>query len=208
MYTYAFLLVSDKLDLPEGICGSLELVRAADLAALVEPDLTFESLKHDRQLMQAVLSHDRVIQDLFQQTVVLPLRFGTYFLSREKLLQHLQSHQGEYLEKLSYLQGKAEYGLKLTPLPLLKAAPDADIDKLAKSATAQQVELQSLISLIKEHFPEAVPGKETNDGIERFYLLSAQQNAAQIQAHLQQWQQRCHCWELSLGEALPPYHFV
>jgi Gas vesicle synthesis protein GvpL/GvpF len=223
MYTYAFLLNSDTpLDLPEGIWGSLELVGLADLAALVEPDLSAESLQQsDRQLMQAVLSHDRVIQEVFQQTAVLPLRFGTYFISRQGLLDHLRSHQREYLDKLTRLQGKAEYALKLVSLSFPETAIDPDTKGkdyfLAKKQRyqsqadwqqQQQTELQLLSSLIGEHYPDAVRGGEVNDGVERFYLLSSQQAEPQLQEHLAFWQQQCPHWEISLGEVLPPYHFV
>lgn len=223
MYTYAFLLNSDTpLDLPEGIWGSLELVSIADLAALVEPELSIVSLQQsDRQLMQAVLSHDRVIQEVFQQTAVLPLRFGTYFISREGLLDHLQSHRREYVDKLTRLQGKAEYALKLLPLPLPETpiAPDLKGKDyfLAKKQLyqnqldwqqQQQTELQSLISMISEYYPDAVRGGETNDGVERFYLLSSQQEESLLQEHLTLWQRQCPHWEVSLGEILPPYHFV
>jgi hypothetical protein len=223
MYTYAFLLNSDQaLDLPEGIWGSLELVRVAKLAALVEPDLALESLQqNDRQLMQAVLSHDRVIQDLFQQTAVLPLRFGTYFVSRQGLLDHLQSRQRQYLDKLNYLQGKAEYVLKLIPVSLSGSTVTAELKGrdyfLAKKQLytnqtewqqQQHSELQALISLINEHYPEAVRGSETNDGSERFYLLCSQSEQQHLQNQLKQWQQQYHRWQISLGETLPPYHFV
>jgi hypothetical protein len=214
MYTYAFLLNSDKpLDLPEGIWGSLELVRVAQLAALVEPALSFASLQQsDRQLMQAVLSHDRVMQEVFQQTAVLPLRFGTYFISRQGLLDHLQSHQQEYLDKLIHLQGKAEYVLKLTPLPLLKTSSEAvDLDKeyfLAKKRYQQQTELQSISSIISEYYPDFTRGGAANDGTERIYLLSAQQEEPQLHQHLKNWQHQWHYWQVNLGEPLPPYHFV
>lgn len=221
MYTYAFLLNSGTpLDLPEGIWGSLELVGVADLAALVEPDLSVEPLQQsDRQLMLAVLSHDRVIQEVFQQTAVLPLRFGTYFVSRQGLLDHLRTHQHEYVDKLTRLQGKAEYALKLVPLPFPETPA---LDLIARASFGvkqlhqnhadwqqqQQTELQSLSSVISEFYPEAARGGETNDGVERFYLLSSQQEEPLLQERLSYWQRQCPHWELSLGEILPPYHFV
>lgn len=230
MYTYAFLLKLDRpLDLPEGIQGSLELVCLNQLAALVEPDLSATALhQSDRQLMQAILSHDRVIQEVFQQTVVLPLRFGTYFISRQGLLDHLRSHQAKYLSNLTSLQGKAEYVLKLIPVtfqkstsePTIAAEPiETDFSKKqflekaqpnpnqAEWQQQQQTELQALISLVSEYCPETARGEAT-EGIERIYLLSSHQARPQLLAHLQRWQPQFRCWDLSLGEKLPPYHFV
>lgn len=223
MYTYAFLLNANRpLELPEGIWGSLELVSVADLAALVEPELSFESLQQsDRQLMQAVLSHDRVIQEVFQQTTVLPLRFGTYFISRQGLLDHLQSHQQEYLAKLKRLQGKAEYVLKLLPMPFVEPTIPSDLkgkdyflakkqlyQKQTEWQQQQQFELESLNSLISEHYPESTRKEASSNEPERIYLLIAQQQERQLQNHLQTWQKQFPCWELTLGETLPPYHFV
>lgn len=223
MYTYAFLLNSDKpLDLPEGIWGSLELVGNQDVVALIEPDLPFKlSEPSDRQLMQAVLSHDRVIQDMFQQTAVLPLRFGTYFVSRQGLVDHLRSHQDEYLTKLIHLQGKAEYTLKLAPFPLPETTITADTNgnlffrtrkQLSQNKVSwyqqQQLEIQSLSRAIKTHYPETVQGGAANDGIARLHLLSSQQEEALLHERLTLWQCQSHFWQLSLGEALPPYHFV
>jgi Skp family chaperone for outer membrane proteins len=219
MYTYAFLLNLDRpIDLPEGIWGSLELVCLHQLAALIEPNLTTTSLhQSDWQLMQAVLSHDRVIQEVFQQTVVLPLRFGTYFISRQGLLDHLRTHQQEYLNKLTHLQGKAEYVLKLVPVGSEEATIAAESSKTdwnTKQAyqtraewQQQQTELRSLLSLISEYYPETVRGDAT-EGIERIYLLCAQPERRNLLTHLQKWQAQFRYWKLNLGETLPPYHFV
>lgn len=222
MYTYAFLMSDVTLDLPEGIWGSLELVAVERLAALVEPELPLAVLQQtDRQLMQAVLSHDRVIQDLFQQTTVLPLRFGTCFVSRQRLLEHLQFHQQEYLEKLTQLQGKAEYAVKLTPLPLPEFAIPTEVQGkdyfLAKKRRyqdqsewqqQQQQELEQLHRLIQQRYVNAVRSNETADGIERIYLLHPHQAEQQLQTYLADWQDQSRCWSLTLGEMLPPYHFV
>lgn len=223
MYTYAFLFNSSHLELPEGIWGSLELIGIDRLAALVEPELSAEALQHDRQLMQAVLSHDRVIQETFQQTTVLPLRFGTYFVSRHGLLDHLQTHQPEYIEKLMRLQNQAEYMLKLTPL----AFPEPDIASdtkgkayfLAKKQIyqdqaswqqQQQTELQQVSTLVKSQYPAVQGTQPEADEIERLYLLAPQDMQQQDGPHQQlaNWQQLCPSWQLTLSEPLPPYHFV
>ncbi len=219
MYTYAFLLKSQPLALPEGICGALELIQTEKLAALVEPDLPAESLQQaDRQLVQAVLSHDRIIQEIFEQTTVLPLRFGTYFVSRQGLIDHLQLHQQDYLTKLSQLQGKAEYRLKLTAL-LFPEAPIAADTKgkdyfLAKKRLyqqqadweqQQQQDLESLIQQVSSHY---LLQRGETEGHQNLYLLSELQLEAELQQQLSQWQQQYQRWEIALSDALPPYHFV
>lgn len=118
MYTYAFFPTANTpAQLPEGIANSLHLVTVDQLAALVEPDLSIEVLQSsDDLLMQAVLCHDQVIREMFEQTPLLPLRFGTYFVSHQGLVEHLETHHREYLEKLKKIAGQAEFLLKLKPL--------------------------------------------------------------------------------------------
>ncbi|MBW4468541.1 MAG: GvpL/GvpF family gas vesicle protein [Pegethrix bostrychoides GSE-TBD4-15B] len=219
MYTYAFLANSQPLELPEGIWGSLELVQTESLAALVEPDLPAESLQQaDRQLMQAVLSHDRIIQEVFQQATVLPLRFGTYFISRQGLVDHLKSHQQDYLTKLAQLSGKAEYTLKLTPTPFPENPIAADskgkeyflakkrlYQQQADWQQQQQSDLEALIAQASADYPIRQGEAETHP---KLYLLSDQQREIELQQQLSRWQQQCSTWELVLSEALPPYHFV
>lgn len=222
MYTYAFLPSPNyPLSLPSGIAGSLQLVQTEALAALVEPNLTFEALQaDDQQLVQAVLAHDRIIRDVFQQTSVLPLRFGTQFVSQQGLLEHMGYHSSEYLDKLADLRGKAEYTLKFTPTELPEPSIPADLKGrdyfLAKKQAyqtqaelqqQQQTELQQIEAAIAQAYPASIRG-EAQNGIERIHLLSDRQQEAQLLEDLSQWQSLGQLWELTLGEGLPPYHFV
>ncbi|NJN85486.1 MAG: hypothetical protein HC881_03200 [Leptolyngbyaceae cyanobacterium SL_7_1] len=118
MYTYAFLHRQTSIaDLPFGIVGSLQRVDTPSLSAVVETQVDLDLVQQsDDRLVQAVLAHDRVIQHLFSQTTVLPLRFGTCFVSHEALLEHLHFHDTDYLAKLNTLANKAEYVLKAIPL--------------------------------------------------------------------------------------------
>jgi Gas vesicle synthesis protein GvpL/GvpF len=218
VYTYAFLTTIPP-QLPEGIFGSLQIIAAKGLAALVEP-LAAESLqKTDQQLVQAVLAHDRVIRELFEQTTVLPLRFGTCFTSRQGLLEHLETNSGEYLTKLKELQGKAEYALKLTPIAFPEAAIGADVKGkdyfLAKKQiyqaqaawqVEQQTELEVLFGAIAQQH-SWVRG-EADNGVERVYLLGDRQSESGLVETFKTWQLQSAHWELMLGEPLPPYHFV
>lgn len=218
MYTYAFLSTIPS-DLPEGFLGSLQIFSVEGLAALVEPGLAAESLpKNDQQLVQAVLSHDRVIREVFEQTTVLPLRFGTCFTSRQGLLEHLQANSAAYLAKLAELQDKAEYALKLTPIAFPEAVIGAEVKGkdyfLAKKQiyqaqaawqVAQQAELEALFEVAQQHL--WVRG-EADNGIERIYLLGDRRSPPLLSASFKTWQLQAAHWELILEEPLPPYHFV
>ncbi|MBW4513777.1 MAG: GvpL/GvpF family gas vesicle protein [Timaviella obliquedivisa GSE-PSE-MK23-08B] len=219
MYTYAFLSTIPST-LPEGIFSSLQIVAIHDLAALVEPDLAADSLQQDdQQLVQSVLSHDRVIRELFEQTTVLPLRFGTCFVSRQGLLEHLQANRAEYLTKLEELEGKAEYVLKLKPI----AFPETEIGSTVKGKDyflakkqiyqaqaawqlEQQQELEDLFEAIAQQY-RWVRG-EPDDGIERIYMLGDRQSEPLLPTSFKTWQLQSAHEDLRLGNPLPPYHFM
>jgi Gas vesicle synthesis protein GvpL/GvpF len=222
MYTYAFFKTSaTSLNVLPGIEGEVQVVNRGELSALVEPDLDLNAVqKDDNQLVQAVLTHDRMICELFWQTTILPLRFGTFFVSLESLLEHLDSHQLSYLAKLSQLEGKAEYRLKITPLELLEEPLPSDLKGkqyfLAKKQqyetqqalqNQQNAELQNLMAAIAQFYPDRSL-TEAKAGVEKLYLLADRQQEATLYDRLQDWQNQCSQWELMLGEALPPYHFV
>jgi hypothetical protein len=222
MYTYAFLpsTVPD-LELPEGIVGSLQLIATPQLAALVEPDLAVEVLQdNETQLLQAVLSHDRVIRELFEQTTVLPLRFGTCFVSQQGLVEHLESHRSDYLDKLDGLQGKAEYPLKLVPKLFPESPIGAEVTGkayfLAKKQnyeaqttwqTQQQTERDLILAAIAHSHPQSLRS-EPEQQVERIYILGDRQDEATLRKAIGQWQTQSPHWEITLGEGLPPYHFV
>lgn len=108
---------SSALNLPPGLEGDTQLVIEGAIAALVEADLDLEAIQADNsRLLGAVLSHDRVLCDLFQQTTLLPLRFGTQLASLDHLKAHLATEQARYHSKLQALARQAEYQLKLRPL--------------------------------------------------------------------------------------------
>lgn len=225
MYTYAFFKTpSSSLQLSEGIAGRLEIITIQGLSALVEPDFEFETIeKDDTQLVQAVLTHDRVICDLFWQVTILPLRFGTQFLSRDRLLKHLSKNATQYLDKLNQLEGKAEYRLKLTPIEI-ELPNDPEMNGKLKGREyfeakrqhfqlqldqqeLQRQEFQRILTEIEQTYPDTMR-KAGADGVEKLYLLVNKQEEMELYQHLDEWQQHYPHWELGLGEALPPYHFV
>lgn len=222
MYTYAFLPhIAQPLDLPTGIAGPLDLVSVKALSAVVEPSLSVEALQSsDERLMQAVLAHDLVIRDLFQQTVVLPLRFGTCFVSGEKLIEHLESHHDDYLRRLNSLIDKAEYTLKLIPLEFSDSEGSTETTGrayfLAKKQRyqaqadwqqQQQAELTRLLEMLA-HNEFTFVRSDPKDGIERIYLLGDRHSDQALLSQVKIWQLQCPRWEIGLGESLPPYHFV
>lgn len=230
MYTYALIQTPDTdLDLPLGIKASLQVVRNQQISAVVEPGVTPEELQQDDAfLLQAVLAHDRVIQGLFLQTPLLPLRFGT-FLPPEALLEHLTTQAIGYLQQLRQLAGKAEYILKLQPVEQPVAPPPIQAKGkeyfLAKKQQfqaqlewqqQQQQQRQQLMLLAQVAFSRGLivnlqvseAGQESQAEVEKVYLLIEQERAQLLQEEIQNWMQRCLCWAITLEGPLPPYHFI
>ncbi|MBW4519256.1 MAG: GvpL/GvpF family gas vesicle protein [Scytolyngbya sp. HA4215-MV1] len=223
MYIYAFCKTPDaSLAMPKGISGSVQLVGNDQVSALVEPEIDLEKIQsQDEQLLQAVLAHDRTTRELFEQTTILPLRFGTFFLSEERLQEHLETQKVDYLTKLNWLQDKAEYTLKLAPADLSESpiAPEITGKQyfLAKKQQyqaqlarqqQQQAEWVALVQTIALSYPNPFISESQEDAPHRIYLLVSRQEEAILMHHLQTWQNQCAYWQLQLGEALPPYHFV
>ncbi|MBF2089068.1 MAG: GvpL/GvpF family gas vesicle protein [Synechococcales cyanobacterium K44_A2020_017] len=223
MYVYAFLKTpTTALELPEGLANSLQLVEQGALSAVVESQLDPDTIRagDERFQLQAILSHDRVLQDLFQQTDVLPVPFGTFLVSLDALTQHLAAHQEVYVAKLQQVIHKAEYTLKAHLHPLvLEELPESAKGKdyfLAKKRRYQQQETyrnqqqEQLAGLLEAIAQLGCPyhHSEPKDGVERIHILGDRDDHGYLQQQVEQWQMDCPLWELSLGAALPPYHFV
>lgn len=221
-YTYAFLNtpVAD-LELPLGISDRIFLIDNAGISAVVEVGVSLESIQNDdEKLTQAVLSHDRVICELFRQTTVLPLRFGTFFASKESLLTHLESHGEEYLKKLRQLNGKSEYILKFTPQtpeePTIANETGGKQYFLAKKQrfktqqefyNLQAAEWDNAVEEITEIYKSAIVVKPENEAARIYICVSLEEENILVEQFIT-WQKACSRWELQLTEALPPYHFI
>ncbi len=222
LHTYAFLQTPTKsLDLPQGIASQVQIIQTDRLSAIVESGISAVSLETDSdRLMAAVLSHDRVLCSIFRQTAILPLRFGTYFASPERLQTYMRSHAEDYLEKLKKLTGKGEYTLKFYPLPPPQDSPPPEVGGrqyfLAKKQryqlqqdfrVSQTTQWQKIAELIAKSYPSIFIGS-SSESEERIYILANHPDESQLREDLQTWQQTCPHWQIELGEALPPYRFA
>lgn len=222
LYTYAFLNTPDfPLNLPYGNFGHVVLINGVNISAIIEPEIPLDSYENnDEQVIKMIVEHDRVICELFRQTTILPLRFGTYFHSQETLINHIDTHAQEYLEKLKIIQNKDEYTLKLIPQVLtepVKLSVGSGRDYfLAKKqyfetkknfSTVQNQEKTHLINLITENYQSSVIVQQLAEET-RLYLLVNRHEEALLLEQVLSWQKSCPSWNLILGEPLPPYHFI
>jgi len=222
LYTYCFLSSpDDNLLLPQGLIGDLKLIEENAIAALVEPDLSREQLEaNDEMLVKAVLHHDRVICELFRQTTVLPLRFGTYFHGQQELLSHLRANAQTYRQKLQALAGKVEVTLKLTPIPFSETdetpqetgkaylkAKKQHYQKKTRYQTQQKEALQAFQGQISQTYPNVIQG-ECVETTERFHVLLNQTAFSLMNEQIEAWQKTLSSWKIEASEPLPPYHFL
>ncbi|MDZ8025316.1 MAG: GvpL/GvpF family gas vesicle protein [Nostoc sp. SerVER01] len=222
IYAYALLVpLASPLILPLGMERNTELVHSSGLAAIVESEISLEAIQAtDERLLQAVLTHDRVIRELFQQTPLLPLRFGNGFNSVEKLLNHLEKHQEQYLETLTQLADKVEYTLKLSPCYLLDDSDTIDAKGKAyllakkqryqtqQAFQAQQCEQWELLNqLILKTYTNVICETQQPD-VRQIHFLAQRNDSTLSTQQFSLWQVQCSHWELALSEPLPPYHFL
>lgn len=215
MYVYALLIQS-----PCPVMGlgerPVEFLTSGTLIAAVQPGLDMGLYSEtEASTLQAILTHDRVIQELFLQTEVLPLRFGTVFTSEQALRDHLQAQQQSYQERLSQLKGLGEFTLRwqALPSPLLELPTGKGRDYfLAKKAhyEAQQAEQQAAIlehqtfvNQLFDKFPSLSPPQSQGN---RLDILWPRSLGPQVEVWLES--QILRYAQITLTGPLPPYHFV
>lgn len=221
LYSYAFLQTpSFPLILPQGVASQVVLIKGTNLSAIVEPGISLESFQdNDEKIIEMALCHDRVICELFQQITVLPVQFGICFNSQKNLLIHLESNTEKYRQQLQTIHGKTEFTLKLIPVILEEVAPVTARGKdyfLAKKqqyqhqrdfSIAQAQEKQDLIDLITTSNNYPVVVKEKDQEVTIHIMVNIEDKNLFLEQVLS-CQKACPRWNLSLGDALPPYHFI
>jgi hypothetical protein len=227
IYVYA-LIPTPAVDLSAfalGLRNPLEVIGQDGLYGVIEENPFEEGLPQaDQVLLEAVLLHDRVIQDLFQQTPVLPLRFGSQFLDRAQLVTHLADHGALYREQLQQFQDQAEFTLSFTPRSVAvtsslatAVAPETAKGRdyfLAKKQRLlaendrlqlQQSQWRTLQQSIQRAYPQCLWSESENP---RAYLLVSFKREPHLHKQVQQWQETYSEWEIQVSAPLPPYHFV
>ena len=221
IYVYAILLSPEnKIDLPQGIEKKVELIVYKNIAAIVERDVSIQNLQDTEDiLLKAVVTHDRVIQNIFAQFSLLPLRFGSGFASVSNLLDHLKNERQQYLEKLDRLANKVEYVVKFTPLSF---QPDETKKTNLKGknyllAKKKNYQLQQKFILEQENQWQEIKANTSQklfnntiikdrEEIKQIFLLEEQDT--NIDNLINTWQQKASNWQITTDKPLPCYHFA
>jgi hypothetical protein len=225
LYAFAILAVRPTIELL-GIEGKpITYIQAGELVMALDLDLDLEALKETTEeiLLRAVLEHDRVICELYTHHNLLPLRFGTAFVSETALREYLLTNQQELSDRLQQLEGCSEYLLR-GKAGLPKSAIDEGLKGkeylLAKREhylrqqqiqTQLQTEAQELYVLfcgLMAQSSQITPiiVRETEEI--KVHLLLAPQQFQTLSQLLQTWQPLHSHWKFDLSNPLPPYHFT
>lgn len=233
IYTYAILLAPAPSDLPLGITGKqIQYLQCDRLIAVIESDIDVEALNHlpEQALMQAIVQHDRLICELFAERSLLPLRFGTAFVSIDALETYLQEEQEKLLASLSRLDGYAEFlitGVAIAPKAEVEANLKGKNYLLAKRSQYLQQEQwrlqlqtevldyrQTLINSlnseidIKTYKPEFQQVETQGSEDVRVYGLLPRSQVEMLEQVTRSWQEQNSHWQIIWSPALPPYHFL
>jgi hypothetical protein len=228
IYTFAILMAPCPKVQPLGLMGQpIQYWQCDRLVAVIQPDVDIESLKSlpEESLMQAIIQHDRLVCDLFADQTLLPLRFGTAFVSLDALDMYLRQEGARLLQDLERLAGCAEFlmkGVAIAP----KVEPQTNLKGkdylLAKRSlylqqeqwrSQLQQEISSYMQLIKDNL-----GADTElhmqlaeaQGAEawRCYVLLPRSQADYLQNLGKSWLEKYSHWQIEWSQALPPYHFL
>jgi hypothetical protein len=77
----------------------------------------------------AVWRHENVVEALMTDRAVLPARFGTAFANEQELRPVLRQRETEFVEKLDFVRGRVELGLRVLWSPDERRAPPGDGDR-------------------------------------------------------------------------------
>jgi hypothetical protein len=205
-----------------GLSGNqVFLYPASDLAIIVSEHNPSEALSQ-----KAGVDHARVIAECFQQSTVLPFRFGTVFHDDESLRKSIRSNQRQFMSNIDKLRGKTEMHLKIfvedccgretARCPSAETVGQQYLTNLRESA-ARQRERQTRARAVSFQMhrlflplDEEVTCRLTESGkmlldiahlIERKYIERYQNKFATTSAMMRDCQ-------MQLSGPWPPYHFV
>ncbi|MEN9206060.1 MAG: GvpL/GvpF family gas vesicle protein [Thermostichales cyanobacterium DRC_bins_46] len=226
LYTFAFFCpppqdIINHIQQIQGFQGSLEVYGTEEIAVAVEGIGDVEGLQRtDQALLRAALVHDQVIQGIFAHVPVLPVRFGTCFPTRERLMAYVREQGAGLAEQLRRLGDRAEYVLKIQVVPPPSAEPtlprtgtDYLLARRQQYLQQQrfqdnlQVESASLEGLWSQEWEyHKLPPQEQEWG--RYVFLLTPEQAQRAQGLTQAWQQQHPHWHFLWGPPLPPYHWT
>ncbi len=72
-----------------------------------------KNLANMKWLEEKALLHEKVIEELMKDTIAIPFKFPTIFQSEENVEKLLKTHNAEFKNMMTELEGKEEWGCKI-----------------------------------------------------------------------------------------------
>lgn len=89
----------------------------AIVSQVAEEEFNKSNLKKNLQNLswveEKVRIHELVIEEVMKNACLIPFRFATLFHTKENLTSYLRANAQQFEEKLAYLEGKEEWGVKM-----------------------------------------------------------------------------------------------
>ena len=110
---YLYAIVAGAGPLPETLAGleeaPISLVAYQDIAAAISP----VGVNSPEPVTPHLLAHEAVIEKLMEQRSTLPVRFGSLFSHKDKVLEVLSDRYTVFKADLERLAGQVEVGLRV-----------------------------------------------------------------------------------------------
>jgi hypothetical protein len=229
IYTFAILLTPAPATLPLGIAGKpIQYLSCDRLIAVIDRDVDVEAIKllPESSLMKVIIQHDRLICELFNDRTLLPLRFGTAFVSIDALESYLKTESPKLLAQLERLDGYAEYLITGKAIAdkteVLSNLKGKDYLLAKRSQYLQQEQWRSQLQqevldyrkAIINHLnpdiytPEFAQVETQGSEDLRVYALLPRSQVQDLPEILRAWESEHPHWQVNWSDALPPYHFL
>jgi len=89
----------------------------AVVSKVKESEFSEENLKKNlanfEWIREKASIHEKVIEGVMKGACVIPFKFGTIFNTEDNLKTMLEEHVGKFKDRLKYLEGKEEWGVKI-----------------------------------------------------------------------------------------------
>lgn len=131
--------------------NKLEVISLDNLSAVISQvpleefgeDTLKENIQDVKWLEKYIRAYDNITQKLFSQTTFIPVRFGTIYLSKERVKQSIPHYKEQVIKLIDKLKGKIELGVKFL----------LDHKKLQEALLANDLEAADLNSKIQCETP-------------------------------------------------------
>lgn len=121
--------------LPPGVGGQPVFLVARNGLSAAASKIDITSLT---PAIAPLLDYEKVIESIYRQRAVIPLRYGTVFDTKPRIAELLEEHGRQYEETLKELEGRVEMGIRVLLENPRDHAPAAELSGVAYLAVLRK----------------------------------------------------------------------